>query len=295
MAIKAKYVGRIGHRPRAFTYVGAVNSGIGVAWVPDEYELGELRTGEFYQIEIENGKFVRVCPAEQEEVAQEGVAQEEVARQAVLLFLQRYANDGSYSEDVRRLFNDAAAFIQSKQSDAQGEQKADEREAFDKAMQGCIYGKEETEDARAWFSNGWHAALPQSTQSASASVTWDSKSALAALNVLGDGPYGETDIQEAMDFLNAAESIRSNFYAVQPAQVWKPLLRDAVKRNLDLIEHCANKIHSKLDNAEFFNREKYPDLPNGLIYDAAESALSISFILKELRKAMRAAMQGAAK
>ncbi|MCG2586546.1 hypothetical protein [Massilia sp. TS11] len=54
------------------------------------------------------------------------------------------------------------------------------------------------------------------------------------------------------------------------------------KRNLELIEHCANKIHSKLDNPAYFTNAP-KDFPNGPIYDAAEAALSIVFMVKELQ------------
>jgi hypothetical protein len=53
----------------------------------------------------------------------------EDAKQAVIRFIQSHAGDNYYSSEARALFQEAADFLKSKQSDAQPEKKAYELEA----------------------------------------------------------------------------------------------------------------------------------------------------------------------
>lgn len=66
-----------------------------------------------------------------------------------------------------------------------------------------------------------------------------------------------------------------------PAQAGQP----NISSDLDLIKHCANKALKWLDCAEFFDAEKYPTLPNGRIYDAAENLGSICAIVSRMQEA----------
>lgn len=47
-------------------------------------------------------------------------------------------------------------------------------------------------------------------------VTWTNQAAHTVLNMIGDGPYGGTDVADTIDLLNAAEIVRANIVDAAP-------------------------------------------------------------------------------
>lgn len=63
------------------------------------------------------------------------------------------------------------------------------------------------------------AGLLASKAAQQEAVAWNEKAALTVLGMTGDGPYGQSDVEEAIAFLKAAEIVRKNIIdAAQPAQ-----------------------------------------------------------------------------
>lgn len=106
-----------------------------------------------------------------------------------------------------------------------------ERNAFEDAMRKLSNGEPDWESpASMWSWAAWQARAVLAAPVASAApVEWTEKAALTVLNKTGDGPYGYADVIEALNFLRAAEAVRSQIAPVASAAPVAPVAPDLPK------------------------------------------------------------------